>query len=71
MQISITKHLIQLKNLSQSVGLESIFSSTLPVQRRTFLAEKIFLVKNHVFNQKSQISGVFKKSVLYFKDIAV
>ena len=71
MQISITKHSIQLLNLNQSADLELVFSSTLPVQRRTLLAEKKIGVKNHVFNQKSQISGIFKKSVLDFKDTAV
>ena len=71
MQISITKHSILLKNLNQSVDLESVFSSTLPVQRRTFLAENKFLVKNHVSNQKSQIFGIFKRSVLDFKDTSV
>ena len=26
------------------------------------------MVKNHVFRQKSQFSGIFKKSILHFKD---
>ena len=71
MQISITKHSIQFLNLNQSADLELVFSSTLPEQRRTFLAKKKFGVKNHVFYQKSQISGIFKKSVLDFKDTPV
>ena len=71
MQISITKHSIQLYNLNQSADLELVFSSTLPEQRRTFLAKIFFWVKNRVFYQKSQISGIFKKSVLDFKDTPV
>ena len=72
MQISITKHSIQLLNLHQSADLKSVVSSTLPEQRRTILAKKFFLKKKkHVFNQKSQISGFFKKSVLDFKDTPV
>ena len=53
-QISITKHSIHLKNLNQSANLESVFSYTLPVQRRTFLpennGEKIMLLnQSHKF----------------------
>ena len=71
MQVSITKHSIQLSNLNQRADLESVFSSILPERRRTFLAQKKFGVKNHVFCQKSQISGIFKKFVLDFKDTPV
>ena len=61
MQISITKHSIQLENLNQSADLELVFSSTLPLQRRTFLAKKkiggkksCFFTKNHKFLEFSK-----------------
>ena len=41
-----------------------------PGTKKEFFDEKNILVKNHVFNQKSQISGIFKKSVLDFKGTA-
>ena len=34
-------------------------------------SQKDFWVKHHVLNEKSQISGIFKKSVLDFKDTPV
>ena len=75
--IRITQCKFPLQNIQivvkpkQSADLKSVFSSTLRVQRKTFRAEKNFLVKNHVFVQKLQISGIFKKSVLDIKDTAV
>ena len=43
--------------------LESVFSSTLSVKRRTFYAKNKFGVKK-LFNQKTQFSGILKKSIL-------
>ena len=47
---------------NQCAYLGSVLSSTV------LYKGEHFSVKNHVFHQKSQISGIFKKSVLDFKD---
>ena len=38
-----------------------------PSKKENILSENIG-VKNHVSSQKSQISGIFKKSILHIKD---
>ena len=47
------------------------FQFQTPGTKENILAKKEKLGKNHVFNQKSKISGIFKKSVLDFKDTQV
>ena len=61
MQISITKHSIQLYNLNQSADLELVFSSTLPEQRITFLAKKNFFCKKTCFLPKITNFSNFQK----------
>ena len=43
------------------------FQFDTPSKKENIFNENYF-VKNHVFGQKSQISGIFKKSILHFKD---
>ena len=47
--------------------LEIGFQFRIPGKKENSLSEKKIWVKN-VFSQKSQISGIFKKSILHFKD---
>ena len=42
-----------------------------PGTKENNFGKKMFLLKNHDFNPKSQISGIFQKSVLDFKDTPV
>ena len=44
------------------------FQSHTPSKKQNILSEKKNWVKNHVFNQKTQFSGIFKKSIKDFKD---
>ena len=69
MQISITKHSAVKPKPKCGSGIGFQFHT--PGTKENILVEKLFLLKNHIFNQKSQISGIFKKSVLDFKDTAV
>ena len=50
--------------------LEIGFQFHIPSKRENILSD-FFLVKNRVFSQKSQISGILKKSILHFKDALI
>ena len=67
MQIPISKNSIQPK-CGSGIG----FQFHAPGTKEYILSPpKNWGVKTHIFNQKSQIPGRFKKSILAFKDTAV